>query len=64
MISRQQKEFGARIKFFNRNASFDKFGYVECTAYQDKNFIIRQLERDTGIQVVPKEKETGTQTKW
>nr|XP_056700726.1 dynein axonemal intermediate chain 3 [Euleptes europaea] len=64
MISRPQKEFGSRIKFYNRNASIDKFGYVECTAYQDKNFTIQQLERDTGIQVVPQEKETGTQTKW
>ncbi|XP_060088116.1 dynein axonemal intermediate chain 3 [Heteronotia binoei] len=64
MISRPHKEFGARIKFLNRNASSDKYGYVECTAYQDKNFTIRQLERDTGIQVVPQEKETGTQTKW
>ncbi|XP_048354037.1 dynein axonemal intermediate chain 3 isoform X3 [Sphaerodactylus townsendi] len=64
MISRPHKEFGTRIKFFDRNASSDKFGYVECTAYQDKNFTIHLLERDTGIQVVPQEKETGTQTKW
>ncbi|XP_053098765.1 dynein axonemal intermediate chain 3 isoform X2 [Hemicordylus capensis] len=64
MISRPHKEFGIRIKFYNRNASTDKHGYVECTSYQDKNFTIRQLEKNIGIQVVPKEKVTGTQTKW
>nr|XP_008112387.1 PREDICTED: WD repeat-containing protein 63 isoform X2 [Anolis carolinensis] len=64
MISRPHKEFGVRIKFHNRNASTDKQGYVECTSYQDKNFSIRQLEKHIALQVVPEEKETGTQTKW
>lgn len=64
MISRPHKEFGFRIKFQKRNASTDKHGYVECTSYQDKNFTIRQLERNTGTQVVPEVKETGTQTRW
>ncbi|XP_020650683.3 dynein axonemal intermediate chain 3 isoform X2 [Pogona vitticeps] len=64
MISRPHKEFGVRIKFQKRNASTDKHGYVECTSYQDKFFTIRQLERNTGTQVVPEVKETGTQTRW
>ncbi|XP_066481527.1 dynein axonemal intermediate chain 3 [Tiliqua scincoides] len=64
MISRPHKEFGIRMKFHNRNASIDKHGYVECTSYQDKNFTIQQLEHHVGTQVVPQEKETGTQTKW
>uniref|UniRef100_A0A8D2JD23 WD repeat domain 63 n=1 Tax=Varanus komodoensis TaxID=61221 RepID=A0A8D2JD23_VARKO len=64
MISRPHKEFGVPIRFHKRNASTDKQGYVECTSYQDKNFTIRQLEKHIGIQVVPKEKEMGTQTRW
>uniref|UniRef100_A0A8D0DV88 Dynein axonemal intermediate chain 3 n=1 Tax=Salvator merianae TaxID=96440 RepID=A0A8D0DV88_SALMN len=63
-ISRLHKEFGARIKFHCRNASTDKHGYVECTSYQDKHFTIRQLEKHTGTQVVPQEREAGTQTRW
>uniref|UniRef100_A0A670IKF3 Dynein axonemal intermediate chain 3 n=1 Tax=Podarcis muralis TaxID=64176 RepID=A0A670IKF3_PODMU len=64
-ISRRQREFGARVKFHNRNASADpKHGYVECTSYFDKNFTIRQLEKNVGTQVVPIVEETGTQTKW
>lgn len=64
MISRPHKEFGIRMKFHSRNASSDKHGYVECTSYQDKNFTIHQLEHHAGTQVVPTEKDTGTQTKW
>nr|XP_034977621.1 WD repeat-containing protein 63 isoform X2 [Zootoca vivipara] len=64
-ISRRQREFGARVKFRNRNASADpKHGYVECTSYFDKNFTIRQLEKNVGTQVVPIVEEIGTQTKW
>uniref|UniRef100_A0A8D0HL51 Dynein axonemal intermediate chain 3 n=1 Tax=Sphenodon punctatus TaxID=8508 RepID=A0A8D0HL51_SPHPU len=57
-------KFGAQIIFSDRNASSDKHGYIECTSYQDKNFSIKQLEKDVGTQVVAKVKETGTQTKW
>ncbi|KAM3838583.1 dynein axonemal intermediate chain 3 [Vipera latastei] len=64
MISRPHKEFGIRVRFQNRNATLDKNAYVECMPYQDKNFTIRQLEKHVGIQVVPEEENTGTQTKW
>uniref|UniRef100_A0A8C3SEI9 WD repeat-containing protein 63 n=1 Tax=Chelydra serpentina TaxID=8475 RepID=A0A8C3SEI9_CHESE len=64
MISRVRREFGSKVKFTDRNASSVKDGYIECTSYQDKNFIIKKLEKDVGAQVIPKVKEMSTQTKW
>uniref|UniRef100_A0A673TEL3 Dynein axonemal intermediate chain 3 n=1 Tax=Suricata suricatta TaxID=37032 RepID=A0A673TEL3_SURSU len=64
MISRKRREFGTPIKFRDQNASSVKDAYIECTAYSDKNFIIKQLEKDVGMQVVPNVKDTSTQTKW
>ncbi|XP_006033914.1 WD repeat-containing protein 63 [Alligator sinensis] len=63
-ISRLRREFGAAVTFTDRNASNVKDGYIECISYQDKNFNIKQLERDVGAQVVPQVRETSTQTKW
>uniref|UniRef100_A0A7M4FGF3 Dynein axonemal intermediate chain 3 n=1 Tax=Crocodylus porosus TaxID=8502 RepID=A0A7M4FGF3_CROPO len=63
-ISRLRRQFGAAVTFTDRNASNVKDGYIECTSYQDKNFSIKQLERDVGAQFVPKVRETSTQTKW
>ncbi|XP_065784136.1 dynein axonemal intermediate chain 3 isoform X2 [Muntiacus reevesi] len=63
MISRKRSEFGAPIKFSDQNASSVKDAYIECTAYPDKNFTLKQLERDVGMQVVPQIKETSTQTR-
>ncbi|KAM7100196.1 dynein axonemal intermediate chain 3 isoform 2-T3 [Molossus nigricans] len=64
MISRKRREFGAPIKFSDQNASSVKDAYIECIAYPDRNFVIKQLERDVGMQVVPQVKDTSTQTKW
>ncbi|KAM8790422.1 dynein axonemal intermediate chain 3 isoform 2-T2 [Rhynchonycteris naso] len=64
MISRKRSEFGAPIKFSDQNASSVKDAYIECTTYPDKNFVIKQLEKDVGMQVVPQVKDTNTQTKW
>ncbi|XP_043316733.1 dynein axonemal intermediate chain 3 [Cervus canadensis] len=64
VISRKRSEFGAPIKFSDQNASSVKDAYIECTAYPDKNFTLKQLERDIGMQVVPQIKETSTQTRW
>ncbi|TKC45828.1 hypothetical protein EI555_000939, partial [Monodon monoceros] len=64
MISRKRSEFGAPVKFSDQNASSVKDAYIECTAYPDKNFTLKQLERDVGMQVVPKIKDTSTQTRW
>ncbi|KAM9241771.1 dynein axonemal intermediate chain 3 [Dugong dugon] len=64
MISRKRSAFGAPIKFRDHNASSIKDAYIECTAYPDKNFTVKQLEKDVGMQVVPKVNDISTQTKW
>ncbi|XP_064136031.1 dynein axonemal intermediate chain 3 [Loxodonta africana] len=64
MISRKRSEFGAPIKFSDHNASSIKDAYIECTAYPDKNFTVKQLEKDVGVQVIPKINDISTQTKW
>ncbi|XP_066048637.1 dynein axonemal intermediate chain 3 isoform X2 [Chamaea fasciata] len=63
-ISRVRRKFGAPITFTDKNVSDDKDSYAECTAYEDDTFSIKMLERDVGVQVVPKVRETSTQTKW
>ncbi|NWZ68993.1 WDR63 protein, partial [Acrocephalus arundinaceus] len=63
-ISRVRRKFGAPITFTDRNASDEKDSYAECTAYKDDTFSIKILERDVGVQIVPKLRETSTQTKW
>ncbi|NXF90567.1 WDR63 protein, partial [Eubucco bourcierii] len=64
MISQVRRKFGASIKFTDRNASRIDGSYVECTSYEDKTFSIKMLEKDMGVQMVPKRKETSTQTRW
>uniref|UniRef100_A0A8C0ZS39 Dynein axonemal intermediate chain 3 n=1 Tax=Castor canadensis TaxID=51338 RepID=A0A8C0ZS39_CASCN len=64
MISRKRCEFGAPVTFSDQNASHVKDAYIECTAYPDKNFTLKQLEKDVGMQVIPQVKDTSTQTKW
>ncbi|NWV84831.1 WDR63 protein, partial [Dasyornis broadbenti] len=63
-ISRVRRKFGAPITFTDKNASDDKDSYAECTSYEDNTFSIKMLERDVGLQTVPKVRETSTQTKW
>ncbi|NXE06677.1 WDR63 protein, partial [Lophotis ruficrista] len=64
MLSRVRRKFGAPITFTDKNASHVKDSYVECTSYQDKSFSIKMLEKDVGVQMVPKVREASTQTKW
>ncbi|KFP67853.1 WD repeat-containing protein 63, partial [Cariama cristata] len=63
-ISRVRRKFGAPITFTDKNASHVKDSYIECISYQDKTFSIKMLEKDVGIQMVPKIREASTQTKW
>ncbi|NXI04904.1 WDR63 protein, partial [Pachycephala philippinensis] len=63
-ISRVRRKFGAPITFTDKNASDDKESYTECTSYEDNTFSIKMIERDVGVQTVPKVRETSTQTKW
>ncbi|NXY55699.1 WDR63 protein, partial [Callaeas wilsoni] len=63
-ISRARRKFGAPITFSDKNASDEKDSYAECMAYEDNTFSITMLERDVGVQMVPKLRETSSQTKW
>ncbi|NXB21467.1 WDR63 protein, partial [Rhagologus leucostigma] len=63
-ISRVRRKFGAPITFTDKNASDDKDSYAECKSYEDNTFSIKMIERDVGVQTVPKVRETSTQTKW
>ncbi|KFW79327.1 WD repeat-containing protein 63, partial [Manacus vitellinus] len=63
-ISRVRRKFGAPIAFADKNASHETDSYVECTSYEDKTFSIKMLEKDVGVQIVPKVREASTQTKW
>ncbi|XP_060058248.1 dynein axonemal intermediate chain 3 isoform X2 [Erinaceus europaeus] len=64
MISRKRGQFGAPFKFSDQNASSVKDAYIECTAYPDKNFTLKHLEKEVGMQVIPKVNDTSTQTRW
>ncbi|XP_059839705.1 dynein axonemal intermediate chain 3 isoform X2 [Hypanus sabinus] len=64
MVSRIRRQFGAPVTLSDWNVADAKDSYVECASYQDKSFSIRKLERDIGIQAVPKLWESSTQTKW
>uniref|UniRef100_A0A8D2ALA2 Dynein axonemal intermediate chain 3 n=1 Tax=Sciurus vulgaris TaxID=55149 RepID=A0A8D2ALA2_SCIVU len=63
MISRKRNQFGAPITFSDQNASSAKDAYIECTAYPDKNFTLKKLEKDIGMQVIPHIKDISTQTR-
>ncbi|XP_062921139.1 dynein axonemal intermediate chain 3 isoform X1 [Mobula hypostoma] len=64
VVSRVRRQFGAPVTLSDWNVADARDSYVECTSYQDKSFSIRKLERDIGIQAVPKLWESSTQTKW
>ncbi|NXC06310.1 WDR63 protein, partial [Orthonyx spaldingii] len=63
-ISRVRRKFGAPITFTDKNASDEKDSYAEYMPYEDDTFSIKMLERDVGVQMVPKVREISTQTKW
>ncbi|NXG26129.1 WDR63 protein, partial [Grallaria varia] len=63
-VSRVRRKFGAPIALTDKNASHEEDSYVECMSYEDKTFSIEMLERDVGVQVVPKVREASTQTTW
>ncbi|XP_030062184.1 dynein axonemal intermediate chain 3 [Microcaecilia unicolor] len=64
MVSRIRRHFGAPVFFDDHNASDVKDGYIECTSYEDKRFVIKRIEKNIGIQVVPNLRDCSTQTKW
>ncbi|EGW11115.1 WD repeat-containing protein 63 [Cricetulus griseus] len=63
MISRKRSKFGAPVTFRDHNASSVKDVYIECASYVDKNFVLTQVEKDMGLQVIPEVTDISTQTK-
>ncbi|XP_070765575.1 dynein axonemal intermediate chain 3 [Enoplosus armatus] len=63
-FSRGRRKFGAPVCFSDRNAADAKDGYLECASYQDSRFSIKQMQRDCGIQAVPRLQSSSAQTQW
>uniref|UniRef100_UPI00398E5900 dynein axonemal intermediate chain 3 n=1 Tax=Pristiophorus japonicus TaxID=55135 RepID=UPI00398E5900 len=64
MVSRIRRKFGAPVQFTDRNDYETKDSYVECASYEDKNFSIKHLERNIGVQAVSLLQQSSTQTTW
>uniref|UniRef100_A0A3B4UMA1 Dynein axonemal intermediate chain 3 n=2 Tax=Seriola dumerili TaxID=41447 RepID=A0A3B4UMA1_SERDU len=60
-FSRVRRKFGQPVSFSDRNAS-DR--YLECISYQDSRFSIKLMQRDCGIQAVPRLQRSSAQTQW
>ncbi|KAM9358400.1 dynein axonemal intermediate chain 3 [Symphorus nematophorus] len=63
-FSRVRRKFGAPVCFSDRNTADAKDGYLECASYQDSRFSIKQMQRDCGMQAVPRLQSSNTQTQW
>ncbi|XP_071799358.1 dynein axonemal intermediate chain 3-like isoform X2 [Asterias amurensis] len=63
-IQRVRRDFGAPIKFTDRNADDVKDGFIECSSFEDKSYNVKKMEMDFGTQAVPTYAESGTQTEW
>eukprot|EP00163_Fabomonas_tropica_P007615 TRINITY_DN17322_c0_g1_i1.p1 TRINITY_DN17322_c0_g1~~TRINITY_DN17322_c0_g1_i1.p1 ORF type:complete len:1010 (-),score=296.65 TRINITY_DN17322_c0_g1_i1:345-3374(-) len=60
-LSRRRAEFGAPVKFSDRDAHD---GFLELRQYKDPNFELRVLELDVAIQAVPPRVDMSAQTNW
>lgn len=63
-FSRVRRKFGAALSFSDRSTADVKDGYLECASYQDSRFSIKQMQRDCGMQAVPKLHSSSSQTQW
>ncbi|XP_059197452.1 dynein axonemal intermediate chain 3 [Centropristis striata] len=63
-FSRVRRKFGRPICFSDRNTADAKDGYLECASYQDSRFSIKQMQRDCGVQAVPRLQSSSAQTQW
>uniref|UniRef100_A0A3Q4AE57 Uncharacterized protein n=1 Tax=Mola mola TaxID=94237 RepID=A0A3Q4AE57_MOLML len=62
MFSRVRRKFGEPVCFSDRNAADVRDGLVECVSYQDSRFNIRLMQRDCGMQAIPKVDSSSSQT--
>ncbi|XP_040896700.1 dynein intermediate chain 3, axonemal [Toxotes jaculatrix] len=63
-FSRVRRKFGVPVCFSDRSAADAKDGYLECASYQDSRFSIKQMQRDCGMQAVPRLQSSSAQTQW
>ncbi|XP_071342532.1 dynein axonemal intermediate chain 3 isoform X2 [Trachinotus anak] len=63
-FSRVRRRFGVPVSFSDRNTADAKDGYLECASYQDNRFNIKQMQRDCGMQAVPRLQSSSAQTQW
>uniref|UniRef100_A0A8P4GGW2 Dynein axonemal intermediate chain 3 n=1 Tax=Dicentrarchus labrax TaxID=13489 RepID=A0A8P4GGW2_DICLA len=63
-FSRVRRKFGVPVCFSDRNTADAKDGYLECASYQDSRFSIKQMQRDCGMQAVPRLQSSSAQTQW
>ncbi|XP_076581938.1 dynein axonemal intermediate chain 3 [Chaetodon auriga] len=63
-FSRVRRKFGVPVCFSDRNTADAKDGYLACASYQDSRFSIKQMQRDCGMQAVPRLQSSSAQTQW
>ncbi|KAK5869587.1 hypothetical protein PBY51_024292 [Eleginops maclovinus] len=63
-FSRVRGKFAAPVCFSDRNIADAKDSYMECVPYQDSRFSIKQMQRDCGMQAVPRLQSSSAQTQW
>ncbi|KAM9832296.1 dynein axonemal intermediate chain 3 [Neosynchiropus ocellatus] len=63
-FSRVRRKFGTPVRFSDRNTAEAKDGFVECASYPDSRFSITRLQRDCGVQAVPRILSSSAQTEW
>ncbi|KAK5930505.1 hypothetical protein CgunFtcFv8_026733 [Champsocephalus gunnari] len=59
-FSRVRRKFGAPVCFSESNID----AYMECVPFQDSRFRIKQMQRDFGMQAVPRMQSSSSQTQW
>ncbi|KAI4828532.1 hypothetical protein KUCAC02_022614 [Chaenocephalus aceratus] len=59
-FSRVRRKFGAPVCFSESNID----AYIECVPFQDSRFRIKQMQRDFGMQAVPRMQSSSSQTQW
>lgn len=50
-VKRKRREFGAYVKFSDRNVADSKDAYQECTPYEDTSFGMKTIELSKATQV-------------
>uniref|UniRef100_A0A3B5AIP0 WD repeat domain 63 n=1 Tax=Stegastes partitus TaxID=144197 RepID=A0A3B5AIP0_9TELE len=63
-LNLMRKKFGRPVCFSDLNAADAKDSCVECASYKDSRFSIKQMQRDCGMQAVPRLQSSSAQTQW